>query len=344
MNRVKPLGRVVYAFNPSNHFLEGIAIPSGPRSVLLSYWYLKSDKDGKQLKRWWDYVTRDYTLFVDSGVHSFKAKATISTTKTAYHALLPVDKDSIELPSEVLEDMDAYVDKFLNYAEAHYDHFDWVFEMDCDEFTSIEKADQYYNQMVERIGPDKIIRVWHSTRTFEDWKRWCEDPTIKYLSIEGGVQHSRNPDFYDKFVRYAHKYGKKVHVLALTTKNFLKQVNIDTTDSSTFINGGRFASVKVPGVGDVIFSQLTFAKNEEIEDPFDQDTKPSAAMRMHYSKLSKEQLANCVAWFEENGYTLEDVLSKATLGAHIRSTLNILYFDKVVDKEYREQMKKRTII
>lgn len=310
--------RVIFAFNPDLRFLRTIAEPEGDMDILISFHYLQGKKQDKMVRGWGEF-TKKYNrwLYIDSGVFSIRKQYGV-LDYGRWKDLTPDMKDHVRLNSDQQQEVIEFTDRYIDFLKTNYDYYDWAFEMDCDEFTSIDFANSLYNRMKEVIGPHKIIRVWHSSRSFDDWVKWCKDPEMEYLGIEGLTVHSRNADFYNKFIDLAHKHGKKVHVLAITTKEFLRDTSVDSVDSSTWVNGGRFASMIIPEVGHVIFSEQTDL------------TKDTSAVRMHYSLLNDYDMQKALDWFKECGFTLEDVLKDKTEGANIRCRINIQYFKKYV--------------
>jgi hypothetical protein len=175
----------------------------------------------------------------------------------------------------------------------------------------VDVADDLYRMICEGIGKRRVIRVWHAaSRDWENWERWCDDPGIEYLAIEGADQHNRNINFYQKFVNRAN--GKKVHLLATTIERFQRRVNSFTVDSSTFLQGGRQATITVPHLKNV-----SFAEQKKPPD--------------HYTRLSLEDL-EYVKWYTKYlGFEWEDVVNDWPT----RSAVNLKYSDCFIDVDYQ---------
>lgn len=322
-------GRLYYSFNPSDSMYENLAVPSGPRPTLLSAFYLigqkgnKIDEGLKTLEKWRKYST-GYALMLDSGVFTIRAKLGFNVHQsTQFNSMTDGQKKAlIDKSTEQIEVMEKYVTGYCTFLKQAEGLYDSAVDMDVDQFLGTDYADKYYQRLCETIEPRKIMRVYHQIyRKWEVWEEWLKSPDTEYLCVEGGMMHARDPEYYRNFINLAHDYGKRVHVLALTVPDFMKKVPVDTTDSSTFVNGGRYGSIKVPGIGEITFSDKTDL------------TKNTAATGKHYKNLPAGQLETCKRWFALHGFTMEKVLEDH----YTRSILNIFYHDAVVDVPYQPQ-------
>ena len=318
------MARVIPAMVPSNWYIEHILSVVKPEKILFSYWYLR--KKGKQIElpRALDVSKQlGIEVFVDSGAYTLKIKQGIFHVGSSLTQLPEAEKERVvTLAKEQYHIYSDFADQYIDFLLQFDDYYAWAFDLDFDPFLGIEIADEMYNRMIKRgVPPQKIIRVWHSCRTLEDWRVWCETPEYKYLAIEGGNEHGRNPDFYNPLVATAHKYGKKVHVLAITDENFLKAVPVDTGDSSTYTEGSRFAMVRTPW-GRVAFS----SSGATYSSPW------------HYDLLDENTRNRVDQYFEEMGYNAEQLRENHMY----RTRLNLLYFLKYVGTipmpEVREEM------
>lgn len=320
-------GRVVYAFNPTPSFLEKIAKVSGPRPILLSYYYLKKKNGLKTLEEWRKY-SQPWILILDSGVYSLRNKLKLGMTATSGASKEFSKEDREHIFSQSLQQKDL-IDKhvkdyiqFLHDAEGLYDV---AVEMDMDDWMGVGYSDIYYKWMCEKISSHKIMRVWHqSGRTFEDWLEWVKDSTQSYLCVEGGTILGRNVELYNKFIYPAQQAGKKVHILAMTIPQILRDTPVNTTDSSTFINGGRFGTIKVPGLGEITFSNRTDL------------SKSSPATARHYVALAPNDLDYCKEYFRTMGYSFDDILNHPE-SHYLRVVLTLAYYDEYVDVPYVEK-------
>lgn len=304
------MSRFVPAMTPSNWYLDHILKVVKPSSVLFSFWYLRRRKTepARPLK-----LSKELGIevFIDSGAYSLKIEQGIFHVGSSFTRLPEAEKERVV--REAMKQYDVYsdfADAYIEYLLQYNDYYAWAFDLDFDPFLGIEIADEMYGQMIKRgVDPQKVIRVWHSCRTFDDWREWCKNPQYKYLAIEGGNEHGRNPDFYNPFVSLAHEYGKKVHVLAITDKNFLKAVPVDTGDSSTYTEGGRFASVRTP------WGRVSFARSGK-----------HLTYSWHYDALSEGDKVRVGEYFKEMGYGVEQLRESHML----RTQINLLYFEKYI--------------
>jgi hypothetical protein len=322
-------GRLYYSFNPSESMLENLAKPSGPRPTLISVFYLIGQKGNKveeglkTLEKWRKY-SEGYALMLDSGVFTLRSKLGFGIHQGVQIKTM-TEEGRNQLQSKGLknlDEMDGYVKSYCRFLQLAEGLYDSAVEMDVDHFMGIDHADRYYKQICDAIGPRRVMRVFHQMfRTWSDWEEWMKDPETEFHCMEGGIMHKRDPEFYRTYINLAHANKKRIHVLALTVPDFMKKVPTDTSDSSTFVNGGRYGSIKVPGIGEITFSDKTDL------------TKNTAATNKHYKNITAGQLETCKRWFALHGFTMEKVLEDH----YTRSILNIFYHDAVVDVPYQPQ-------
>lgn len=246
-----PAQRIVFALSISRTRLKSTFEGSGITTGLASYWYLRkpSDQGHKEVIKMLTGVRKQCTkMFIDSGIFTMKSQVLKVSVAQSLGAM---PKAQIaELAKKGKERLPEFVQFARDYAKwlnAHDDLYDWAFDLDVDQFLGLEIAERFWDMLMNKLKkPEKIVRIWHSTRTFAEWEEWCKKGTNPYLAVEGGGSHKQNPDFYRPYVDVAHKYGKKVHVLAATNPEFMKLVPVDTADSSTWTSGSRFAVLYTP--------------------------------------------------------------------------------------------------
>ena len=309
--------RVVFASVPNDPFVDKQIIPGGCKLVLFSYMYLKN-KDPQWTR---NLLSRTKTvaqkIYIDSGVFSFIRKMKMPGLNRKIFAVPPevrseVNRQAIARMAEFEQYTRAYV-KFLN----DYDEYiDWSFDMDIDIVADVASANRLYAYMRKHCkSPQKIIRIWHFTRSYEDWQRWCDSGEYTYLSLEGAGSHDRDVDFYKRFISYAHARNIKVHVLAMTSPVFLKHVNCDTADSSSWSMGGRYASVYTPtGI-------ISFAAKGGV----------AYSSQKQWNSLSKLKQKEVITWIRKGGldYTPEDLLASDSHGWKARNLVNIYYYRSI---------------
>lgn len=224
------------------------------------------------------------------------------------------------------EKADKFAKDYIDFLVKTIDYWDYAIDLDVDEFLGIEKADEFYQQLTDRIDSNKLIRVWHSTRGIETYFRWCEDKTIPYIAIEGADQYNRNINFYAELVDYANQHNTKTHILATTIDRFQKQVNSFTVDSSTFLQGGRNATIVVPGLGSVAMGQKESIEHKnnltgEIEQ---------IPVKNHYVWMSRHDKKIVEDWINHIGLDFQNIRDDWTW----RCVANLFYSDAYTDFPY----------
>lgn len=131
----------------------------------------------------------DFKIFLDSGVHSLLAqKKKLKTT---------------------LEDMEVYVNKYMDFIELHYDRLTCFAEMDIEQIWGQENVDRWYG-MLKSVDPDnKIIRVYHPNHSFDRFRDYCD--TSDYVGIGGGWNTKLRKFDVDRLFEEAGKCGTKLH-------------------------------------------------------------------------------------------------------------------------------------
>jgi len=309
----KPSGRMVYAFIGTNRFHFKTAQLAGPRPILFSAYYIQRHKEViPWMKKWREWMGQEYIMLVDSGVFTFRSKilSKLENTGRVLNRLSPAEMTDF---MKNFEDLNIY-----KFCEEYIEFllktdgmglWDYCIELDMDEMLGVDVADDLYRMISGAVGKNRVIRVWHSaSRDWANWERWCDDSEIEYLAVEGADQHRRNVHFYQKMVDRA--AGKKVHLLATTMERFQRRVNSFSVDSSSFLQGGRQATISVPKLANVSFA-------DKIKDD-------------HYTRLSKEDL-EYVKWYVGYlGFDWEDVVNDWPT----RSAVNLKFSDCFIDVPY----------
>jgi len=286
--KVRRKNRMVFSTSLTKKFVDDILLPERVENILISYWYLKDNPKEKLKLQFASLKKTTQQLFIDSGVFSFyrifkvPGKGLSSNSPEMKQTRISVLK---RFP-EMLEYTRKYV-KFLNYYD---DWVDWAFDMDIDIFSSRKAADKLCQYMLENLkSPKKIIRIWHWTRSFDEWKEWCDSGLYKYLALENPKSHKHNISFYRRFIDYAHQRNIKVHVLATTSPEFLKHVDCDSADATTWVSGGRF------GYCDTPFGQIDFG---------------TGMAGNHWEKQNPTIQENLAKWLKEQKLPNTDTLKK----------------------------------
>lgn len=131
-------------------------------------------------------------------------------------------------------DIDEYTERYAEFIRT-FDSEKCVgyFEMDVDNIIGYEKV-LSLRKRLERVT-DKIIPVWHRNRGVEGYKRMCQEFAGKWISITGFKNEDIKDEQYLMFLKYAKKFGCKVHCLGMTRKQVLDRVPFDSVDSSSWV-------------------------------------------------------------------------------------------------------------
>lgn len=136
-------------------------------------------------------------------------------------------------------DWDDYAVKYANFIkESGVKNY---FELDIDCVVGYEKVLQL-RKVIEEIVGYQSIPVWHFNRGLKEFSKMCKD--YKYVGI--GINHSFQPKQLDTlkyFIDEAHRNGAKIHGLGFTRTSYLKKLNFDTVDSSTWVSGGKYGAM-----------------------------------------------------------------------------------------------------
>lgn len=212
---------------------------------LMSYYYIKNQV---QLA---EYIRDNSELIeIDSGAHSFQKGVKV--------------------------DWVTYTEKYADFIK-NFDKPNVVgyFEMDVDNVIGYEKVLEL-RKILEKVS-DKIIPVWHKNRGIEDFKQMCEKYSKRVIAITGFRNEDIKDEQYLMFLKYAHKYGCKVHCLGMTRKKILDKVPFDFVDSSSWKQSAIYG--RIDGRDGKV--SRTFSK-EKREVVFLENYKYGLKMQQHY--------------------------------------------------------------
>jgi hypothetical protein len=138
-------------------------------------------------------------------------------------------------------DFDEYLNtyiKFINDNDIKY-----FFELDIDSIVGIKEVERLRKRLEDETGK-KCIPVWHKSRGKEYFIEMCKN--YNYVAIGGIVTKEIKPEeykYFKWFIDTAHSYGCKIHGLGFTNLTLLKYYNFDSVDSTSWLSGGRFATM-----------------------------------------------------------------------------------------------------
>lgn len=178
---------------------------------LMSFYYLKGKYKLAETIR-----DRSKLIMIDSGAHSFQKGVKVDWQKYT--------KEYAE-----------FIKKFDKPNVVGY------FEMDVDNVIGYDKVLKL-RQQLEQVS-DKIIPVWHKNRGINEYKKMCKDYAGKIVAITGFKNEDIQDHQYLMFLKYAKKFGCKVHCLGMTRKKILDKVPFDFVDSSSWRQEGIYGRI-----------------------------------------------------------------------------------------------------
>ncbi len=213
---------------------------------LMSYYYIRNQLPIA-------YYIRDHSeeILIDSGAHSFQKGKKV---------------DWVEYTKKYAE----FIKQFDSPKVVGY------FEMDVDNVIGYERVLQL--RKILEAASDKIIPVWHKNRGVDEFKKMCKDYAGKVVAITGFRNEDIQDHQYLMFLKYAKKYGCKVHCLGMTRKKVLDQVPFDYTDSSSWKQQGIYGRIEGKGKVTRAFSK------EKREVVFKENYLCGMKMQDHYYK------------------------------------------------------------
>lgn len=227
---------------PLAHYFVESGIPM--KWNLMSYYYVKGQPELAE------YI-RDHSelVMIDSGAHSFQKGKKV---------------DWVEYTKQYAE----FIRKYDRPNVVGY------FEMDVDGVIGYEKVLQL--RKILESASDKIIPVWHDSRGIEEFKKMCRDYAGKVIAFSG-IRGEIKDHQYLMFLKYAKKYGCKVHCLGMTRKKILDVVPFDYTDSSSWKQSGIYG--RIDGRKQKVTREFSKVKREVV---FKQNYLKGMEMQKHY--------------------------------------------------------------
>lgn len=217
---------------------------------LMSYFYLKKAPDrfekGKQ-------ITKE--ILIDSGAHTFQEKEKKTKQKI---------------------DWVKYTKEYADWiAKNDCPQVKGYFEMDIDSSVGYKKVLEL-RKILENVT-DKIIPVWHKNRGIDEYKKMCQSKKYPIVAITGFKNEDITDNQYLAFLKYAWKWGKKVHCLGMTRIKVLDKVPFNSTDSASWRLSGRYGEIRIFKKGKI--------KAMKVKNMFDVEELEYGNLRA-YMKLS----------------------------------------------------------
>lgn len=213
---------------------------------LMSYYYVKGNHKLAEYIR-----NHSEEILIDSGAHSFQKGKKV---------------DWVQYTKDYAE----FIKKFDRPNVVGY------FEMDVDNILGYERVKEL-RRILESVS-DKIIPVWHKNRGIQEYKDMCKQYAGKVVAITGFKNEDIQDHQYLMFLKYAKKYGCKVHCLGMTRKKILDVVPFDYVDSSSWKQSGIYG--RIDGKGKVT-REFSKVKREVV---FKENYLVGMDMQNHYYK------------------------------------------------------------
>lgn len=143
---------------------------------------------------------------------------------------------------------DQYVERYITFVRRNTrsPKITGFFEVDTDITIGVEAVNDIRKDL-NKIS-DKIIPVWHKTRSIDDFYRLCEEYKGRRIAITGRASDCEVGQ-YNLFINAAHKYGCKFHILGCTDFRLIKGLNLglyDSVDSGSWRQTACFGSMVIP--------------------------------------------------------------------------------------------------
>lgn len=188
--------------------------------ILETFFEIRKDPDRK-LKIMEEYSSK---IIIDSGAFTFMNSGTNMTEF----------------------DMDEYFKEYKSFIERNKDNPKIVgfFELDVDRIFGVEKALYYLNQLKEIT--DKVIPVWHNTRSIQFYYEMCKN--FKRVAISQAFYMDVLPEQLNLFINTAHYFGAKIHLLGFARFEQLEYLNLgleDSFDAVSYCLNGAFCHIKI---------------------------------------------------------------------------------------------------
>lgn len=289
-----------------------------PFNILLTYWYIR--KAGKTqservkiVQKYRELIGKESKLYIDSGVFSLKVQLGFKMFDDIDNVAERANAAK-KRGMEQLDELVAYVSEYARFLHESSHLWDYAFNFDSDFFLPTEQTDDLNILLLNlsKIPKKKLIYVYHTCREFDGdwWEHLCDNIDYTYLAIGTGV--TQDPPHYTKLIKRAHSRGKYVHTLGIASRNFLRDVPVDTGDSTTHLIGGKFALLMLP------HGKVSFSKVPNTED--------------HYLNIDASQREVVDDYIKKMGMTVPDIIESP----YKRNIMNIWTMNKYWDIPFVE--------
>ena len=137
---------------------------------------------------------------------------------------------------------DKYVEDYAKYINRL--DIKLFFELDIDSVVGLKEVERLRAKL-EKLTNKKCIPVWHKSRGKEYWLQMVKD--YDYVAFGGiltdGIKTKKIIEYFPWFIQTAHQNNCKIHGLGFTNLKALKELRLDSVDSTSWVSGNRFGAV-----------------------------------------------------------------------------------------------------
>jgi len=242
------------------NYLKTLLEIEKPKSLLLSYYYLRKKKDSYLKKIFKKLYLQGNDLFLDSGAHSFLSEFEAEHGGSRRNISVKKRTKTKESPQE-------YFENYLVFLKKYHSFFNLIVELDIDAIVGYENVKYWQKRLTEVVTKEKLILVYHHTipNSFTEFERWAKEGYV--LGIGGFPEDSIQNKLFD----IALKYKSKVHGFAMTRNEYMKKYPWYSVDSSSWSNGTRYGTLYIFNEEELVFNlyrMMDLYKNSELYHKF----------------------------------------------------------------------------
>jgi hypothetical protein len=169
--------------------------------------------------------------------------------------------------SKVLQ-LEAYLRNYISWLEKNWSLITYFIELDMQRMIGIEQVREWRKIFQKRGLGRKMWLVHHSGDSWEDFVRIIDESKVEnggsgMCAIEG--KNMSKPEGFDyyRFAKYAYDNRVAIHAFASTRADFLSQIPVTSSDSTSWLQGTQYGTTVVfdPIRGGVISGSYNTAKS-----------------------------------------------------------------------------------
>lgn len=137
-----------------------------------------------------------------------------------------------------------YVDEYADFINKY--NIEYFIELDLYGIIGVEKTEKIRRQIEKKTGMPPIP-VYHGTMPISYYRELCLNYPYVAISSTGTIKSSKwtnNTKLLKQVIKIGHSYDTKLHGLGYTRLSNInsQEVLFDSVDSTSWINGSRFAA------------------------------------------------------------------------------------------------------